>query len=158
MKRSIVALLAASTLSMAAATYAGGYGQGHHGKHGNHHGGMHGLMFERALDLTAEQKAAVDNIYSEAKQQRKAASSERREVRQAMMDLNPGDADYQTKVATLAQQQAARVEQKILAHADVQAQIYEVLTPEQREELEGLKQEAKNRSAKRHQLDGRNSK
>ncbi len=151
MKRSIVALIAASTLSMAAATYAGGYGHGHQGKHGSHHSGMRGLMFERALDLTAEQKTAVDEIYSNAKQQRKASSSERREARQQMMDLNPGDADYQSKVAMLAKQQAAQVEQRILAHADVQAQVYEILTPEQRVELEELKQEVKARSGKRHQ-------
>lgn len=147
MKRSIVAILAASTLSMAAATYAGGHG--HHGKHGDFHGGMRGLMFERALDLSAEQKAAVEDVYSDAKEQRKASSSERRELRQAMMDLNPADADYQTKVATIAQQQAAQVEQKILAHAAVQAQIYEILTPEQRVELQKLKEETKDRMAKR---------
>ncbi len=153
MKRSIIAILAASTLSMAAATYAGGYG--HHGKHGDSHGGMRGLMFERALDLSAEQKTAVDDIYSEAKEQRKASSTERREVRQAMMDLNPADADYQTRVATIAQQQAAQVEQKILAHAAVQAQIYEVLTPEQRVELQELKQEARERMAERGHRRGR---
>lgn len=152
MKRTIVALLAVSTLSIAAATYAGGYG--HHGKHGNSHGGMRGLMFERALNLSAEQKAAVEDIYSEAKEQRKAASTERREVRQAMLDLNPADADYQEKVATIAQQQAAQVEQKILAHAAVQARIYEILTPEQRDEMQELKQEAKERMAKRRHRGG----
>lgn len=158
MKRSIAAILAASSLSIAAATYTGLTYAGEHGHHGGKHNSMRGLMFERALDLTAEQKASVDEIYSDAKQQRKASSTERRDVRQAMMDLNPADADYQAKVATIAKQQAAQVEQRILAHAAVQAQIFEILTPEQREQLMELKQDAKQHAGKRHQRGGDNSK
>ena len=161
MKRLILAVLAATSLSLAIAAYAGGPGgDGHHGKRGDSfggHRGMHGLMFERMLELTDEQKAAVDEIHSAAKEQRKESRDERGDGRQAMMDLNPSDADYQTKVAELGKQKAAQVEQRIIAHAAMQAQVYEILTPEQREKLEQLKAEAKERSAKRRQRGDRNS-
>ncbi|MGI9285242.1 MAG: Spy/CpxP family protein refolding chaperone [Pseudomonadales bacterium] len=155
MKRSVIAILAATGLSLATAAYAfGPSGHGHHGKHGDFFGGqrgMHGFMFERMLDLTNEQKTAVDDIYSAAKEQRKESVTERGNARQAMMDLNPSDADYQTKVVEFAKQKAAQVEQRIIAHAATQAQVYEILTPEQREQLEQLKTEAKERFAKRRQ-------
>lgn len=161
MKRSMIAILAASALSVAATAYAGG--DGHHGKHGKQggcngdHRGMHGFMFERMPDLTDEQKAAVDHIYSAAKQQRQAVSADRADERQSMMDLNPADDDYQTQVAELAKQKAARVEQRIIAHAAVYAQVYEILTPEQRVELAQLQEEAKERFAKRRQRRDRDS-
>ncbi len=161
MKRSMIAILAASALSVAATAYAGGHG--HHGKHGKHggchgdHRGMHGFMFEQMLNLTDEQKATVDDIYSAAKQQRQAVSADRADERQSMMDLNPADDDYQTQVAELAKQKAARVEQRIIAHAAVYAQVYEILTPEQRAELAQLQEEAKERFAKRRQRRDRDS-
>lgn len=155
MKRSIIAILAASTLSLAAAAYAGGHG--HHGKHGGFGGGMHRFMLEQQLDLTSEQEAAIDEIYSAAKEQRKETSADRSDVRQAMMDLSPADPDYQTKVNELAKQMAAQVEQKILSHASAQAQVYELLTPEQREELAELKEKLKERFAERRQHFDRDS-
>lgn len=155
MKRSIIAILAASTLSLAAAAYAGGHG--HHGKHGGFGGGMHRFMLEQQLDLTSEQEAAIDEIYSAAKEQRKETSADRSDVRQAMMDLSPADPDYQTKVNELAKQMAAQVEQKILSHAAAQAQVYELLTPEQREELAELKEKLKERFAERRQHFDRDS-
>lgn len=158
MKRSMIAILAASALTVAATAYAGGYG--HHGKHGDFgggHRGMHGFMFERMLDLTDEQKASVDEIYSTAKQQREETREDRVADRQAMMDLNPADEDYQTKVAELAKQKAAQVEQRIMAHAAMQAQVYEILTPEQREKLAQLKAEAQQRFAERRQRFDRDS-
>lgn len=118
---------------------------------------MHGFMFEQMLDLTDEQKAAVDEIYYAAKEQRKESRADRAADRQAMMDLNPGDADYQTQVAALAKQKAAQVEQKILSRAAMQAQVYEILTPEQREKLMQLKAEAKERFAERRQRSGPDS-
>lgn len=155
MKRSMIAILAASTLSLAAVTYAGGHG--HHGKHGGFGGGMHRFMLEQQLDLTAEQEAAIDEIYSAAKQQRKETSAERGDVRQVMMDLSPSDPDYQTKVAALAKQMAAQVEQKMLTHAAMQAQVYELLTEEQRAELDDLKAKFKERFAERRQRFDRDS-
>lgn len=150
MRRLILAALGAGVLSFIAAAYASGHGeQGTHGPFERGHRGMHGLMFERALDLSAEQKAAIEEIYSASQAQRNEAASQRRSARQAMMALNPGDADYQEKVAALAKQQAALVENKVLAHGDMQAQVYQILTSEQRAEFEDLKQAASERMARR---------
>jgi periplasmic protein CpxP/Spy len=137
MKKLIQTLVLSTALAGAAATYAGdGHGDGH-GK-GDHHGGrsyMHHLVTK--LDLTEEQKKAIEEIH--AAYPRGDAKAHKRQFARDISELDPAAPDYQAQVAAIAKEQAAKLEQAIIERGEVHAKVYAVLTPEQRTKLQELK-------------------
>ncbi|WP_028876548.1 Spy/CpxP family protein refolding chaperone [Teredinibacter turnerae] len=137
MKAKCKALIGAGLISMAASAMAMGPGQGGCGKGGG--GGFQGRgleMMEYALDLTTEQKAQIQALRDE----HAAARGERGLGNPAALSqLDPSAADYQTQLDALAAQAADSARQRVYFHAEMQAKMREILTPEQLEKWQDMK-------------------
>jgi Spy/CpxP family protein refolding chaperone len=118
---------AATTATTTATTPAPG------GQHWHHrHGGMlvGGLLHAtKQLNLTEQQQTTIKGILSAARSQRQAAAG----TNAADMTVlaNPGDPNYAAALQTAKSRMAARMQ----SQADLQSQIYNVLTPDQKAKL-----------------------
>ncbi len=142
MKRLMTSVLLSATLLTGATAYAGpGYGHGV--------GKDHVHFLAKKLDLTDEQKAAVEEIHRSYDKNGKADKKhDKRAFKHGFADLDPTSPDYTQRVAEIAREQGAKVEQAIIQRGEIHAKVYEVLTPEQREKLAALKENRKKRGEK----------
>jgi Spy/CpxP family protein refolding chaperone len=145
-----------STATTAAPTQ--GQHQGH--KWHGHHGGLLlgvTLRATKQLNLTAEQQASIKTILSNAHTQAKAA----RASSQSSLDMtvvgNPGDPNYATALQSAKTLAASRIQ----TESELQGQIYNVLTAQQKAQLPAvlasMKAEAEQRRAaweQRHSANG----
>jgi len=128
-----------------ATTTAPNGGHKWHGRHG-HHGGLLGLTLRasKQLNLTAEQQASIKSILSNARAQAKAAHAAA-----APMDMtvlgNPGDPNY----ATALQSAKTRASNRIQSESELQGQIYNVLTAQQKAQLPTVLASIKAQAAQR---------
>jgi protein CpxP len=103
------------------------------GKHWHHHfgGGLVGttLRATRQLNLTADQQTSIKTILTTARAQHQANAAS------SSVDItvlgNPGDPNYATATQTAKSLAATRLQNQI----ELQAQIYNVLTPAQKAQL-----------------------
>jgi len=126
------AVAAASTTdtSVAATASSAPAPDGKHWHHG-HRGMLVGVMLRatRQLNLTAEQQASIKTIMSNARAQHQAAAGS---AGVDMMTLaNPGDPNYATALQNAKAAAAARLQNEV----ELQSQIYNVLTTEQKAKL-----------------------
>jgi Spy/CpxP family protein refolding chaperone len=140
MKRLMTSVLLSASLLTGAAAYAGpGYG--------HHDGKDHVQHLAKKLDLTDEQKAAIEEIHrAHGGMDKKAKKQHRRELMRSFTELDPASADYSARVAELAREEGEKVEQAIIKRGEIHAKVYEVLTPEQREKFKTMKTKHKNRT------------
>lgn len=104
-----------------------------HGWH-RHCGGMMLAMTLRAtkqLNLTAEQQASIKSILANAREQMKAAHASGQAPVDMAVLANPGDPNY----ATALQSAKTLAANRIQTESEVQSQVYNVLTPEQKAQL-----------------------
>jgi Spy/CpxP family protein refolding chaperone len=113
-----------------------------------HHGGMLLGMTLRAtkqLNLTADQQASIKSILANARAQAKAAHA----AGQAPMDMtalgNPGDPNYATALQSAKTFAANRIQQE----SELQGQIYNVLTAQQKAQLPAVLASMKAQAAQR---------
>jgi len=146
-----VGIASAQTTAPAAATTAPATtAPDGHKWHGRHHGGMMVGMTLRAtkqLNLTAEQQASIKSIMANARAQMKAAHASG----QAPLDMsvlgNPGDANYATALQSAKTLAASRIQQE----SELQGQIYNVLTAQQKAQLPTVLASMKAQAEQRHQ-------
>lgn len=126
-----VAAVSTTTVPAATTTTAPAPG-GKHWHHGHRGGGMLvGVMLRatRQLNLTSDQEASIKSILSTARAQHKAAAGA------GSVDLmtlaNPGDPNY----ATALQNAKAAASTRLQNEVEVQSQIYNVLTADQKAKL-----------------------
>lgn len=136
MKRLITSVLLSASLLTGAVAYADpGYG---------HHGKDHVQHLAKKLDLTDEQKAAIEEIHrAHGGMDKKAKKQHRRELMRNFAELDPTAADYSERVAEIAREEAQKLEQAIIKRGEIHAKVYEVLTPEQREKFKAMKSKHK---------------
>jgi len=135
MKTAIVSLISALVLSLVAVTgYA--FERGKHGYGGHGDPGSMMMKLVDKLDLSEEQESEIKAIFENRKTEKE--QKQRRKVIQELMALDPMSSDYEQKVSAIADEQAEKVREMIVEKAKVRTEIYEVLTPEQREELEEI--------------------
>jgi Spy/CpxP family protein refolding chaperone len=105
-----------------------------HKWHGHHHGGFMLGMTLRAtkqLNLTADQQASIKTILSTARAQAKAAHAAGSSSIDPAVLGNPGDANYATALQTAKTASATRIQNE----SEIQGQIYNVLTAQQKAQL-----------------------
>jgi Spy/CpxP family protein refolding chaperone len=105
-----------------------------HKWHGHHHGGFLLGMTLRAtkqLNLTADQQASIKTILSTARAQAKAAHAAGASTVDMTALANPGDANYATALQTAKTASATRIQNE----SEIQGQIYNVLTAQQKAQL-----------------------
>ena len=95
-------------------------------------------MFE-ALDLTPEQRDAVEAIQATYRPQLQVLMDSSRNTRQALAETAPDDPDYATVVAEASQAAAEHASQLVLLTAEMRRELHGVLTPQQREKALALR-------------------
>jgi Spy/CpxP family protein refolding chaperone len=120
---------------------------GEHRWHGHEGGRLLGLTLRatKQLNLTAEQQASIKTILSNARAQAKAAHA----ANPSQVDLavlgNPGDPNY----ATALQSAKTLAANRIQTESELQGQIYNVLTAEQKAQLPTVLSAMKAQAAQR---------
>jgi Spy/CpxP family protein refolding chaperone len=120
------------------------------GKHWHHHRGgllVGGLLrATKQLGLTDQQETTIKGILTTARSQHQAAATAAGAVDMTVLS-NPGDPNY----ATALQTAKSRFEARMQSESELQSQIYNVLTPEQKAKLPtvlaSLKAQAEQRRA-----------
>ncbi len=104
-----------------------------HRWHGHRGGILLGLTLHatKQLNLTAEQQASIKSILSNARAQAKAAHASGQSTVDITVLGNPGDPNYATALQSAKNLAASRIQ----AESELQGQIYNVLTPEQKARL-----------------------
>ena len=143
------ALAAALTLTLAlgaAPLSARGHGPGGLSPMGKAHGGMVQRLTRmlHQLDLSDEQREQVRTILEAARPEFRAHMEAIRSARQELRNLDPATFD-EAKVRTLARAQADRMVELAVLGQKVRAQVWAVLTPEQREKAAEARARAEER-------------
>ncbi len=103
--------------------------------HMRHQGLEHPFMrVLHHLNLTAAQKKQIHSIYQAARPQMESLGRSIRSNMDELMMTPPGDAAYSALIETAKSNAAAHI--KLIS--DTQAQIYDVLTPEQKAKIPGI--------------------
>lgn len=101
-----------------------------------HRGGMgHELPFFALHDLTDAQRAQMKQIFQNSKPAMKPLFEQERQGHQAMMQLITSGTFDEAKAQAIANQSAQVHAQLEVEHARITSQAYQVLTPEQKTEL-----------------------
>lgn len=133
-------VVAALAIALLAGT-AIAQGPRHHGD--DMFGHMLGMMAD-VLDLTDAQQAQIKQIYENAKPTMKPLWQQEHQSHRAMMELITSGNFDQAKAQAIANQEAQIHAQLEVQHAQLAAQAYQVLTPEQKTKFNEF-------LAKRHQ-------
>ena len=145
-------LAAIAGVALAAGTgaaWAGGHRHAEHGWGGD--GGMGDMHYMlKELDLTPEQQQTIRGIFDNSHSKFEALHEEMRANRDALLDVSPGDANYQTTVNKVSQQSGDLASRLVLTMSDVRTQVYGVLTDEQRAKLPQVRAEMKARMDEHH--------
>ena len=127
-----VAAVSTTATSSATTTTTAPAPGGKHWRHEHRGGGMFvGVMLRatRQLNLTADQETSIKSILGNARAQREAAGGE---GSIDMMTLaNPGDPNYATALQNAKAAAASRLQNEV----EIQSQIYNVLTADQKAKL-----------------------
>jgi Spy/CpxP family protein refolding chaperone len=123
--------------------------QGHnrgHGWHGHRGGLLLGVTLRatKQLNLTAEQQASIKTILSNAHAQAKAARASGQSLDMTVLG-NPGDPNY----ATALQSAKTFAANRIQTESELQGQIYNVLTAQQKAQLPAVLATMKAQAAQR---------
>jgi Spy/CpxP family protein refolding chaperone len=128
--------IAADAPAPAAPAAPGPHGAWHHHRH-------HGGMMLSKLNLTPEQQASVKTIMANAGPQMKSIFQEMHANSQKLHATQPTDANYAAVVSQVTQANGSLHSQMITQREAVRAQIYKILTPEQRTQLVALQAQMK---------------
>lgn len=128
-----VFFVAMSLMLGAAAAVAQDMPEGHMHMHGH---GMFGEMLPfHAVDLTDAQKTQIKQLFDSAKPTMKPLFEQLRQNHQAMLQLVTSGSFNQAKAQALAAQSSQILSQLAVQHASINAQAYQLLTPEQKTQM-----------------------
>ncbi|MEO6799620.1 MAG: Spy/CpxP family protein refolding chaperone [Rhodanobacter sp.] len=150
----LASALALGTTVAVAAPGAGGPGSPGHGWHGHHGGGQ--MMMLHRLNLSDAQKASIKQIVSTSRAQDKPQREALRQQRSAFESMTPNQVGYQAAAASLAQAEGQATQARVQQMANLRAQIYAVLTPQQQAQAATFKQQAQERRAQWKQFKQQN--
>jgi periplasmic protein CpxP/Spy len=136
----VLRALVVSTLMLSAGTFAATHPAEHGGMRTSHFRGDHSLAgLIQKLDLTEAQRENIRRILDASQSQRKALREQHHEARQASLTTLPDDPNYLALVEKRKQLASEAIQQR----SDLNAQIYAVLTPEQKAQVPQLIEEVR---------------
>lgn len=147
MKKFIFVIIAVSILALGAVFVVAQKGETNRGKFNKEFGGR-GFGFGRIakkLNLSDEQKAQVKQIMETEKPVVEPIFAALRENRQKLADLTADGSFDEAKIKELAGEQGNLSARLILEKERVKSQIFQILTPEQREQAKQLKDKMKDK-------------
>lgn len=121
--------------------------RGAHARHGDW--GDPSRLVERLshkLDLEAEQSQAIDNILTAARPEIDALRERIGTARAALRDLDVDAPDYGATLQNLSSDLGALTAEAALLHGRVRAEVFAVLSPEQREQASAARHDRFDRS------------
>ena len=149
MKKIIVALIAIVTLALGAvfvsaqkSDHKGGH-EGRGFKRGGHHRG--GGMMLRGLDLTDAQKTQVKEIMDASKAKVQPLRASMKANREKLRLATENGKFDEAQVLSIANENASVSAQLLVERQRTKAQIFNILTPEQREKSAQMKSQMKER-------------
>ena len=118
-----------------------------HKWHGHHGGFMLGMTLRatKQLNLTADQQASIKTILSTARAQAKAAHAANASAVDMTVLANPGDPNYATALQSAKTLASTRIQNQ----SELQGQIYNVLTAQQKAQLPTVLASMKAQAAQR---------
>jgi len=120
------------------------HGMSRHGEPGDNDAGS-AMRMMRDIDLSDEQRKKLKVFREEMRNSGKALRKETSKVRRAIRDLDPEDKDYQKKLEKLAGRQGELTARATVEHGKMRAKFHQVLTDEQRQELQKKRDEMRQR-------------
>lgn len=144
------ALAIGSSVALAAPDGGHAHGGSHHGWSG--HRGHGQMMMLHKLNLSDAQKASVNQIISSSRTQNKTQWQALRQQRSAFESMTPNQGGYQSAAASLAQAEGQATQARVQQRANLRAQIYAVLTPQQQAQAATYKAQAQARRAQWQQF------
>jgi len=147
----LASAMALTTLAVSAQQGPGGW----HGGHGGGHG--HGqFMALSKLNLTTAQQTSIKQIVQTSFAQNKTQRQALHQQREAFEAMTPDQVGYQAAAASLAQAEGAATTQRVQQRATIRAQIYAVLTTQQKAQYATLKTQQEARKAQWQQFKAQN--
>jgi Spy/CpxP family protein refolding chaperone len=138
-------VLVLAGLGVQAALAAPGFhGRGPVGPMGGLAGPGAEFMFE-ALDLTPEQREAVNSLMETYRPRLKTLRDSGRETRRVLMNTTPDDPDYSTVVAQASQEAGENASAMVLVASELRTAVHGLLTVEQREKALELRSKMRER-------------
>ncbi|HVF42482.1 MAG TPA: Spy/CpxP family protein refolding chaperone [Pyrinomonadaceae bacterium] len=132
-------------------------GGGHKGGGFGREGGFAGGRFAERLNLTDAQKAQMEQIEERFRQQTQSLRGQGRGEREEGFEAFGGGAFNESAVRAAAQARANRQVEMEVARARMMHEMYNVLTPEQKSQLEADRQQRKQRRQEfRNRRNGQN--
>lgn len=146
-------LFLASTLigamSLGSYAFAGGHGGCKHGKKGGEYSEkrMQKKMerMTEKLGLSAEQSEQMKAAMKSSHETMKGYRTQMQSVHESMRNLDPDAADFDTQLASLANQKGELVRQMTLAKGKKRQAMAKILSPEQRAKMKQMRAERKAR-------------
>lgn len=135
--RKIILVAAIFVAAIGCAMFVPAIGAAGQGRHGGHDMAMGGHMYAK-LDLTDAQRSQIKQLTRQSFAQTKPQMQALRQAREAYESAVPGTAAYQTAASDLAQTEADAARTRATQRADLRAQIYQLLTPLQQNQLAQL--------------------
>lgn len=155
MKYSKIVLLAACIIGTAGIATAANATQSTQATEGRFRGPMHGhrgghdlplARLIQKLDLTDAQRQSVRSLLESAEPQRQALRERHRDAFKAGLTTLPDDPNYPALIQQRKELAAASIQQR----ADLNVQLYALLTPEQKAQIPELVEKMKERAKHRH--------
>ena len=125
--------------------------RGWRGHRGGPLGGPRAELMYEALDLSTEQRQAIEAIQANYRPQLQALRENSRDSRRALRDTTPDASDYATVVAEASQAAAEHASQLVLLTAELRREVHAVLTPEQQEKALKMRDTMKDRFEERRE-------
>ncbi len=154
MKNKLIATLIATGMAVTTgAAFAGeNCPKGGFGKHG----GMHARMYKN-LDLTKQQDQQIKEILEKARPNKAEHRGNRQAHFQAKHQLIQSANLDEDKLNQLAEQTAEQVKQRFIKRVKTQHQIWQILTPEQRQKVIERQNKHMEKRGKHGQHNGKSS-
>lgn len=145
-----IVLVAMGAMFIVAQTADRSEGKRGHGKKGFGKRGGHGMMF-RGVDLSEEQKAQMKQIRQTSMETMKPIREQMKANRQRLAELSANGNFDQAQVQALAAQQGSLSAQMTVERERVKAQIFQILTPEQKAKAAEMKAQRQQKMQERRQ-------
>ena len=165
------AIAAASVAALLAATaFAAGPDRGgprHEGRHTGMHMdggplmggmGMHPRMLDRMADelsLSDAQRQTIQGLFESARPAMQAHREQMKKSADALRDLDPGSKDYQAAVERASRTAGELASRAVSDGAQLRAQVWAVLTPDQRVKANEMREKMRERMVQRMQERGK---
>jgi len=108
----------------------------------------------KKLDLTAAQETELREKMQSKQKDMQAQKQASREIRKQLIQLDPNSEDYEIKLNSLVLEAQEQTKARIMAKAEQQKALFEILTPEQEKSFAELKSDMQHKMSKRFSDDG----